>query len=74
MSPSSYSGYSSGGSIRGAPSDGWSVISDQDDRRSSIGSFHGDERSAAKRTSFAAAAMSVLPDSFIPEPPARHDT
>ncbi|KAF9478691.1 glycosyltransferase family 1 protein [Pholiota conissans] len=48
MSPSSHSGYSSGGSIRGAPSDGWSVISEQDDRRSSIGSLPSDGHSAAK--------------------------
>jgi len=38
MSPSSLSGYSSGGSVRGAPSEDWSVISEQDGRRSSAGS------------------------------------
>ncbi|KAF9569834.1 UDP-Glycosyltransferase/glycogen phosphorylase [Agrocybe pediades] len=37
-SPGSPSGYSSVGSARGAPSEDWSVISDQDDRRSSIDS------------------------------------
>lgn len=38
LSPSSLSGYSSGGSLRGAPSEDWSVISEQDGRQSSAGS------------------------------------
>jgi len=64
----SHSGYSSGGSVRGAPSEDWSVISDQDDRRSSLGSRRSEGQpsgsDSAKRTSFTAAVLSVLPDSF----------
>lgn len=62
---------SSSSSIRnGAPSEDWSVISDQDERRSSISSSkHGSEgrRSgdgALKRGSLAAAVLSVLPDAL----------
>ncbi|GLB36497.1 hypothetical protein LshimejAT787_0307850 [Lyophyllum shimeji] len=45
------SGYSSSGSGRGAPSEDWSVISEQDDRRSSLGSKHSLSRdSSAKRS------------------------
>jgi len=62
------SGYSSSGSAQRAPSDDWSVISEQDDRRSSISSQPSEGRStreySAKRTSFTAAVLSVLPDSF----------
>jgi sterol 3beta-glucosyltransferase len=60
-SSESYSGYNSSGSVRGAPSEEWSVISDQDDRRSSIGSRRNNK---GKRTSFTAAVLSVLPDTF----------
>ena len=51
MSPSSLSGYSSSGSVRGAPSEDWSVISEQDGRRSSAGSRGNGGRTAKKRTS-----------------------
>ncbi|KAJ7139710.1 hypothetical protein C8R44DRAFT_310723 [Mycena epipterygia] len=55
------SGYSSSGSAPGgAPSEDWSVISEQDGRRSSISSQHSEGRSS-KRNSLAAAVMSVLP-------------
>lgn len=60
-SSESYSGDNSSGSVRGAPSEEWSVISDQDDRRSSIGSRSNNKD---KRTSFTAAVLSVLPDTF----------
>ncbi|KAF5377187.1 hypothetical protein D9615_006328 [Tricholomella constricta] len=66
----SQSGYSSSGSARGAPSEDWSVISEQEDRRSSFGSRHSLSRdSPAKRTSFTAAVLSVLPDSLAPASP-----
>jgi len=52
----------------GAASEDWSVISEQDDRRSSVGSRSSEGR---KRTSFTAAVMSVLPDSFTPGSPQR---
>ncbi|KAJ6604204.1 glycosyltransferase family 1 protein [Mycena vulgaris] len=59
------SGYSSSGSAPGgAPSEDWSVISEQDGRRSSISSQHSDGRSpdhSSKRNSLAAAVLSVLP-------------
>lgn len=63
MSPGSFSGRSSNGSVRGAPSEDWSVISEQDERRSSLGSGHSEGRSA-KRTSLAAAVLAILPDTF----------
>jgi hypothetical protein len=67
-SPPSGSGYSSSGSAHRSPSEEWSVISEQDDRRSSMGSQHSDGKltrdCSAKRTSFTAAVLSVLPDSF----------
>ncbi|KAF9066087.1 hypothetical protein BDP27DRAFT_1331186 [Rhodocollybia butyracea] len=69
------SGYSSSGSVRGAPSEDWSVISDQGNpsRRSSMSSAHSgtsDERSGlSKRSSIAAAMLSVLPNSFTPGSP-----
>ncbi|KAJ6501660.1 glycosyltransferase family 1 protein [Mycena vitilis] len=60
----SQSGYSSSGSAPGGSED-WSVISEQDGRRSSISSSnHSEGRSAeasSKRNSLAAAVMSVLP-------------
>lgn len=68
------SGYSSSGSARGgAPSEDWSVISEQDERRSSFGSRISDgkstvERSNTKRNSLAAAVLSVLPDSLTSSP------
>ncbi|KAG6844274.1 hypothetical protein H0H87_008223 [Tephrocybe sp. NHM501043] len=61
------SGYSSSGSARGAPSEDWSVISEQDERRSSLSSSHSISRdTSANRTSFTAAVLSVLPDSLAP--------
>jgi sterol 3beta-glucosyltransferase len=72
-SSGSHSGYSSSGSARGAPSEDWSVISEQDDRRSSLGSRRSESQlsrsGSAKRTSFTAAVLSVLPDSFAPGSP-----
>lgn len=57
---------SSNGSVRGAPSEDWSVISEQDDRRSSFGSKRSVSRNeSVKRTSFTAAMLSVLPDAFV---------
>jgi len=65
-SRSNASGYSSAGSAHGAPSEDWSVIDDQEARRS----FSKDD--AAHRTSFATAMLSVLPDKFAPgSPPSR---
>jgi len=67
---SSQSGYSSSGSGPGASSEDWSVISDQEDRRSSMGSRRSrtdgpvDRPSTFKRNSLAAAVMSVLPDAL----------
>jgi hypothetical protein len=62
------SGYSSSGSTHRSPSEDWSVISEQDDRRSSMSSQHSDGKLTrdcpAKRTSFTAAVLSVLPDSL----------
>lgn len=72
MSPGSFSGRSSSGSIRGAPSEDWSVISEQDERRSSLGSRYGEGRSA-KCTSFAAAVLAVLPDTLTPGSPQCRD-
>lgn len=69
------SGYSSSGSVHGAPSEDWSVISEQGNpsRRSSMSSAHSgtsDERSGpSKRSSIAAAMLSVLPNSFTPGSP-----
>ena len=61
FSPSSYS---SNGSVRGAPSEDWSVISDSDDRRSShLGESHSTP-STTKRSNIAAAVLSVLPDTL----------
>ncbi|KAJ3570870.1 hypothetical protein NP233_g4123 [Leucocoprinus birnbaumii] len=72
FSPSSYSGYGSVGSLRGPPSEDWSVISDSEDqdreRRSSVGSQLGEAKgskdSPPKQKSIAAAMLSVLPDSL----------
>ncbi|KAK7468549.1 Sterol 3-beta-glucosyltransferase [Stygiomarasmius scandens] len=74
------SGYSSSGSAWGAPSEDWSVISEQDDRRSSISSRRSrsggrsrsrqsSEDQTSRRTSIAAAMLSVLPDSLVPGSP-----
>jgi sterol 3beta-glucosyltransferase len=67
------SGYSSSGSAHRAASDDWSIISEQDDRRSSMSSQPSEGRltreCSAKRTSFTAAVLSVLPDSFVPGSP-----
>lgn len=66
----SQSGYSSSGSVRGAPSEDWSVISEQDDRRSSVGSRQSISRdTSANRTSLTAAVLSVLPDSLTSASP-----
>ncbi|KAG6919582.1 hypothetical protein DXG01_004246 [Tephrocybe rancida] len=68
----SQSGYSSG-SGRGAPSEDWSVISEQDDRRSSLSSTHSLSRdTSVNRTSFTTAVLSVLPDSLAPGSPKHH--
>ncbi|KAF8898479.1 glycosyltransferase family 1 protein [Infundibulicybe gibba] len=72
--PERLSGYSSSGSARGAPSEDWSVISEQDGgRRSSVSSRHSEGRlnrdGSIKRTSFAAAVLSVLPDAFASSSP-----
>ncbi|KAJ7356944.1 glycosyltransferase family 1 protein [Mycena albidolilacea] len=64
--PAEQSGYSSSGSVPGgAGSEDWSVISEQDGRRSSVSSQHSDGRPevSSKRNSLAAAVMSVLPSS-----------
>jgi hypothetical protein len=65
--PAEQSGYSSSGSIPGgAGSEDWSVISEQDGRRSSVSSQHSEGRApevSSKRNSLAAAVMSVLPSS-----------
>ena len=68
LSPSSFG---SASSLQGALSEDWSVISDQEDRRSSVGSRSSESR---KRTSFTAAVMSVLPDSFTPGSPQQRRT
>jgi sterol 3beta-glucosyltransferase len=60
MSPSSLSGYSSGGSIRGAPSEDWSVISEQDGRQSSSGSRG---QASKKRRSLVSPASPISQDS-----------
>ena len=74
-SPLSGSRSSSGHSVQGAPSEEeWSVISNPDERRSSTGSRLADSKTAGKRTSFAAAVMSVLPDSLTPSSPTRRTT
>ncbi len=65
ISPSSPSGYSSEGSHRGTPSEDWSVISDPEDRRLSLGSQPSERQAASKRTSLGAAAISILPDLFV---------
>ncbi|THU88460.1 hypothetical protein K435DRAFT_830554 [Dendrothele bispora CBS 962.96] len=64
------SGYTSGGSNWGTTSEDWSVISEQDDlRSSSAGSSHSGYRSRTRRTSITAAMLSVLPDSLVPGSP-----
>ena len=60
MSPSSLSGYSSGGSLRGAPSEDWSVISEQDGRQSSAGSRG---QAAKKRKSLVSPGSPMSQDS-----------
>jgi len=63
---------SSSGSASARASEDWSVISDQDDRRSSFGSRHSEGRvdrsSTFKRNSLAAAVLSVLPDALTQSP------
>jgi sterol 3beta-glucosyltransferase len=69
-SPSSTSGHSSTASLRAAPSEDWSVISDQEDQEgerhspeiSPNSEGRGIKQSPSKRTSIAAAMLSVLPD------------
>jgi sterol 3beta-glucosyltransferase len=68
MSPSSLSGYSSSGSLRGAPSEDWSVISEQDERQSSAGSRG---QAAKKRTSLVSPGSPILPDSTTEPPSSR---
>ncbi|KAF7968189.1 hypothetical protein HWV62_31658 [Athelia sp. TMB] len=71
---SSQSGYSSSTSGHRASSEDWSVISDQDDRRSSLASHRprsdsNNERPLSpKRNSLAAAVMSVIPDALHSSP------
>ncbi|KAG6885710.1 Sterol 3-beta-glucosyltransferase [Termitomyces sp. T159_Od127] len=66
----SQSGYSSSGSFRDAPSEDWSVISEQDDRRFSLSSSQNlAKETSANRSSLTSAAFSVLPDSFTPASP-----
>ncbi|KAG6837882.1 hypothetical protein H0H93_013035 [Arthromyces matolae] len=66
----SQSSYSSSGSPQVAPSEDWSVISEQDDRRSSFGSSQSLTRDTpANRTSFTAAVLTVLPDYLVPGSP-----
>ncbi|KAG6891077.1 hypothetical protein C0995_014166 [Termitomyces sp. Mi166 len=70
----SQSGYSSSGSVRDAPSEDWSVISEQDDRRSSLSSSQSlSKETSVNRTTFTAAVLSVLPNSLAPaSPKSRH--
>lgn len=76
---SSQSWYSSTGSGPGASSEDWSVVSEQEDRRSSMGSRRSrsdgpvERPSKFKRNSLAAAVMSVLPDA-LHIAPLRHRT
>jgi sterol 3beta-glucosyltransferase len=51
-----------------APSEDWSVISEQDDRRSSHNNEGNIETSPHKRSSLTAAMLSVLPDALISSP------
>ncbi|KAJ3548557.1 hypothetical protein NMY22_g1223 [Coprinellus aureogranulatus] len=69
----SASGYSSSASGHGrAPSEDWSVISDQEDGGSSGRSRLDDGKNRQdKRRSFTAAVLSVLPDSLTPGSPQR---
>jgi len=59
-------GASSADSNQGAPSEDWSVISDPDDKRSSQSRRSGslDRSPSGKRSTIAAAVLSVLPDSL----------
>ena len=68
MSPSSLSGYSSGGSLRGAPSEDWSVISEQDGRQSSAGSRG---QAAKKRKSLVSPGSPISQDSTTEPPTSR---
>ncbi|KAF8746324.1 hypothetical protein AX14_000107 [Amanita brunnescens Koide BX004] len=72
--PGSRSTRSSSGSRR-PPSEDWSVISDPDDRRSSVSSGQGDGYVArdgpSKRASLTAAVLSVLPESLTSSSPRR---
>ncbi|KAF5384699.1 hypothetical protein D9757_006248 [Collybiopsis confluens] len=64
------SGYSSGGSVHGTPSEDWSVISDS--RRSSVSSAHSGSSEPgpnSKRSTIAAAMLSMLPTSLTPGSP-----
>jgi len=77
LPPGSRSPRSSSGSRR-APSEDWSVISDPDDRRSSVSSGHGDgfatRDGPSKRASLTAAVLSVLPESLSPSSPRRRSS
>ena len=68
MSPSSLSGYSSGGSVRGAPSEDWSVISEQDGRQSSAGSRG---QATKKRASLVSPGSPIISPDSTTEPPSR---
>lgn len=74
---SSHSDTSSNGSGRGASSEDWSVISDSEDRRSSMGSRRSegaiDRSSSFKRNSLAAAVMSVVPNALHSTPSHRRN-
>ncbi|KAM6498379.1 glycosyltransferase family 1 protein [Amanita muscaria] len=58
---------------RRSPSEEWSVISEQDDHRSSISSRHSGvvRENNSRRGSLAAAVLAVLPDSLTPSSPRR---
>lgn len=67
-------GLESSGGSKGAPSEDWSVISDQEDRRSSFSSSNGNEGRPGERSAkrnLAAAVLSVLPDFGVPGSPRR---
>ncbi|KAJ7596717.1 glycosyltransferase family 1 protein [Mycena floridula] len=68
--PSSSGLDSSNESAKGASSEDWSVISEQDERRSSFGSPERTKH-LAKRNSLTTAVLSVLPDAFIAGSPRR---
>ncbi|KAF8634463.1 hypothetical protein AX15_000905 [Amanita polypyramis BW_CC] len=64
--------------LRRAPSEDWSVISEQDDQRSSVSSRYSEggitRDSLSKRTSLTAAVLSVLPESLTSSSPRRRSS